>query len=113
NPLDVAIDGVGFFMLRRDEQLVCTRCGRFDLTAAGQLVQIRAEGVWHVDPPITVPEGARGIIIRSDGRVLAELADGENELRECGRLELATFLNPQHLETVAGDLLRPTAASGP
>ena len=76
-------------------------------------MQLRADGVWQVDPPITVPAGSRSILIESSGRVLAVTGEGTDEPRECGRLELATFLNPQHLQTVSDDLLRPTAASGP
>ncbi|MGE5722922.1 MAG: flagellar basal-body rod protein FlgG, partial [Sphingomonadales bacterium] len=109
NPLDLAIEGEGFFqVLRPDGTTAYTRAGNFSLSAEGKLVT--SEGL-AVQPEIQVPEGATSITIGTDGAVTAQLA-GQTEPSELGRIELARFVNPSGLQALGGNLYAETAASG-
>jgi flagellar basal body rod protein FlgF len=111
NPLHLAIDGGGFFILRRGAQTAVTRCGRFDLSPEGELIQPRADGGWRLDPPVRIPAESVRLIVDARGRTTVLSSD--DQPAAVGQIELATFLNPQHLETIEGELLIPTTASGP
>lgn len=68
NPLDLALEGQGFFALKTADGIRYTRDGSFHLTPQGQLVSQAGEPV--LDPklkPITVPPGA--VSIGADGTV--------------------------------------------
>jgi flagellar basal-body rod protein FlgF len=59
NPTDVAVQGDGFFVVRKGQERLLTRAGNFRLTAAGELVtqqgySVLAEG----NSPITLSPGA-------------------------------------------------------
>lgn len=104
----LAIQGDGFFALETPEGPRFTRGGDFRVDAAGNLVT--AQGL-PVTPPIQVPSGAESILVTRDGRVLLLFGDGT--VRQIGRMDLATFLNPGGLLQEGGTLFAPTAASGP
>jgi flagellar basal-body rod protein FlgG len=110
SPLDLAIEGRGFFqLLRPDGTLAYTRNGNFQLDPEGRLVT--PEGL-PVEPAISVPQGVTSLTISSDGVITATLP-GSGESQEIGRLELATFPNPGGLEPMGRNLYRATTASGP
>jgi flagellar basal-body rod protein FlgG len=109
NSLDVAIEGAGFFRIERPNgEFAYTRAGNFRVDATGRLVTQQGE---LVEPGITVPEESTALTIRPDGTVLAK-TPGRDEPAEIGVLELAAFTNPGGLESVGGNLLVATAASG-
>ena len=109
NPLDVAIEGDGFFQIQMpDGRTGYTRAGNFNLSAEGLLVT--NEG-YAVQPQIQVPEGVESITIGKDGTVSAKMP-GETEANTLGQLEIARFVNPAGLEAVGSNLLVETAASG-
>lgn len=112
NPLHVAIEGEGFFVLRRGETVAWTRNGEFDLNEQRQLVQRRADGDWSLESPIQIPEAAVRILIAADGQVAAITAAQPELPIACGQIELATCLNPQHLSPFAGDLLATNVHTG-
>ena len=71
NPLDMAIEGDGFFqVLRPDGTTGYTRAGNFSLSAEGQIVT--SDGM-RLQPEISVPEGATAITIGADGTISAQL----------------------------------------
>ncbi len=110
SPLDLAIEGGGFFQVRRpDGQLAFTRNGNLHLDAEGRLVT--AEGL-GIEPGVSVPQGVTSLTISADGAITATLA-GSGESQEIGRLELATFPNSAGLEPLGRNLYRATTASGP
>lgn len=110
NQLDLAIEGTGFFRVRRpDGELAYTRAGNFRVDATGRLVTQRGE---LVDPDITIPEEAKAVTIKPDGTVAATVP-GRVEPVELGSITLSTFTNPAGLEAVGGNLLVATAGSGP
>lgn len=109
NPLDVAIEGDGFLMVRMpDGTTRYTRDGSLKMSADGTLVT--SDG-YIVEPEITIPEDAQQIIIRKDGQVEVTLV-GEVEPMPLGQIELARFVNPGGLEATGQNLYRETVASG-
>ena len=108
-PLDVAIEGTGFFQLSLPGgETGYTRSGNFHLNGQGQLVT--NEG-YTVEPQITVPPNATSVTISKDGIVSAAIA-GQQAPQQLGTLELATFQNPAGLEARGGNIYVPTSASG-
>ncbi len=105
NPLSVALQGPGFFQVRRpDGALALTRSGDFRLDAGGSLVTASGD---RVVPPITVPRGVSpsDISIAGDGTVSA---GG----RRLGQLVVVDVPAQSGLVPLGDDLMLPTAASG-
>ncbi|MEO8698619.1 MAG: flagellar basal-body rod protein FlgF [Kofleriaceae bacterium] len=101
NPLDVALEGDGYFGVQTPTGTKYTRAGNFHLDEARQLVtseglQVRGEG----GAAITIPGEAKQIAIAADGTVSA---DGE----ELGKLELVRFKSSQ-LKRQGGTLFAAT-----
>jgi flagellar basal-body rod protein FlgG len=116
NPLDMAIEGIGFFKVRVQDDLgngiAYTRAGNFIMNADGQLVLANDQGR-RLEPEITIPPDAiPPFTITTDGRVLV-LTPGATEPQEVGQLELSAFVNPAGLKAIGGNLYLETAASGP
>ncbi|RMG11307.1 MAG: flagellar basal-body rod protein FlgG [Deltaproteobacteria bacterium] len=109
NPLDLAIEGDGFFQVRQPDGTVAyTRAGNFRLDATGRLVTQHGEAI---EPEIVVPTDATGITVQRDGLVLATVP-GRTEPIEVGTLELVLFPNPGGLEGMGRNLFRETPGSG-
>jgi flagellar basal-body rod protein FlgG len=110
NPLDLAIQGEGYFIIERPSgELAYTRDGSFQLGPDGMLVT--ADG-YTVSPGITVPEDAVQVTINATGQVQAKLQSQIAPV-DLGQLELAIFANEAGLEAVGNNLLVETPASGP
>lgn len=106
NPLDVALDGAGFFVVGDRDNPFYTRAGNFALDAEGRLVT--TGGVPVLDEngrPIQI-SGEGTPWIQPDGEVIV----GEESM---GTLARVQFANPDGLENVGGNLFRATNASGP
>src|SRR3712207_5520405 len=109
NPLDLAIEGEGFFQVKRpDGTTGYTRAGNFSLSADGKIVT--SDGL-PLQPEISVPEGAPSITIGVDGTVSAQL-QGETQPTELGKIEIARFVNPSGLNALGGNVYAETAVSG-
>ncbi len=109
NPLDLAIDGEGYFQIELPNgETAYTRTGSFQLSPDGDLVT--SDG-FLVQPGITIPEDAVGVAINPDGEVLVDL-DGQIQPQNVGQIELARFQNPAGLEALGDNLFLETAASG-
>ena len=109
NPLDVAIEGDGFFqILMPDGTMSYTRDGAFKLSSEGRIVN--ADG-FAVEPEITLPMDAVSISVGRDGRV-SVIVSGVSEPQEVGQIELARFINPGGLKSLGHNLYRQTTASG-
>ena len=113
NPLDVCIQGDGFFRVKvasgQRDGLAYTRTGHFFTNDKGELVM--STGGYKLDPAITVPAGATGITIGQDGRISATLP-GATAPADLGQIQLATFRNPQGLLQIGSNLYQSTDASG-
>src|SRR3989475_11889075 len=67
NQLDIAIDGAGFFQIRRpDGEISYSRAGSFKLDSQGRVVN--SDG-FPLEPEITIPNDAVSISIGKDGTV--------------------------------------------
>jgi flagellar basal-body rod protein FlgG len=109
NPLDVAIEGPGFFELQRpDGTTAYTRAGQFHLNNQGTIVTSDGD---PVVPSITIPPNATAVTITQYGVVNATLP-GQRNPSQLGQLQLATFPNPGGLESMGGSLLQATLSSG-
>ncbi|RJO67164.1 MAG: flagellar basal-body rod protein FlgG [Myxococcales bacterium] len=108
-PLDVAIEGNGFFQVQSPNgEIVYTRDGSFKTDAQGQVVT--SEG-YLLDPAISIPQDATSITIGEDGTVSVTLA-GQTEATEVGQIQLASFVNPAGLEAIGRGFFRPSGSSG-
>ncbi|MFO1435229.1 MAG: flagellar basal-body rod protein FlgG [Gammaproteobacteria bacterium] len=109
NPLDVAIQGRGFFqVLMPDGSLSYSRDGSFEMDSQGQLVT--SEG-YLVQPAITIPANTLSVTVGSDGTVTALVA-GNATPQQLGTLELADFVNPLGLQPIGQNLFKETVSSG-
>lgn len=109
NPLDIAIEGNGFFRLSQDNgQPVYARAGAFKVDNTGQVVN--SDGL-TLEPGITIPPDATSISITRDGTVRVVL-DGDTSEIEVGRIELSRFQNAAGLRSLGRGLFEPTEASG-
>jgi len=88
NPLDVAINGDGFFVIETGDSVSYTRGGNFAVNGAGELVNIRGHRVMGEEGPIRI--SGKDIVIRADGAVVV---DGKT----AGTLKLADFEQPYQL----------------
>jgi flagellar basal-body rod protein FlgG len=109
NKLDVAIQGEGFFQIRRpDGTLAYTRDGSFKMSSEGTLV---TSAGYLVEPAVTFSADTTGITISRDGTIEATTT-GSSESTKVGQFELAKFVNPSGLSAIGGDLYVETTASG-
>lgn len=107
NEYDLAIQGDGFFQITLpDGTLAYTRNGSFTKDDQGRV--ITSEG-YPLEPAITVPSDATEVTISAEGIVTATRPTTTEEL---GQLTLARFINPTGLESMGGNLVKETVASG-
>lgn len=96
NPLDIAIQGEGFFVIDTPEGTRYTRNGRMQLDNTGQLVNQLGQPVLADGgaPIVFAPEDTE-IVVSPDGTVSTNNG-------ELGKLQIVTFDNLQDLERTAG-----------
>lgn len=109
NPLDLAIEGTGFFqILLPDNQIGYTRAGSFQTDSQGNLVTANGN---ELQPTITLPPTATNVTIGSDGTVSVSLP-GQTAASQVGVIQLASFANPGGLDSVGNNIYLQTTASG-
>ena len=109
NPLDMAIQGDGFFQIRLpDGTEAYTRDGSFKISEDGKIVN--SDG-FILEPEITIPLDTVGIVISRDGLMSAYIS-GVTEPQEIGQIELVKFINPAGLKNIGHNLYQRTPASG-
>jgi flagellar basal-body rod protein FlgG len=110
NPLDVAIQGDGFFQVSLpDGTIGYTRDGSFKKTAEGTIVT--SDG-YPLSQQINIPQGADQLGIDSQtGKVTVNMP-GQQTSTEIGQIELARFVNPAGLKSIGDNMYRETEASG-
>jgi flagellar basal-body rod protein FlgG len=109
NPLDLVIQGRGFFQVRRPSgELAYTRAGAFHLDRDGNVVT--SDG-YMLEPQITLPPDAQNITIAQDGTV-SYTQPNQTAAQQAGQVQLANFQNPAGLNSLGGSLFTPTDASG-
>ncbi len=109
NPLDVVIEGDGFFQITRPSgEIAYTRAGAFKLDSSGNVVT--PDG-YPLEPAITIPANTNAISIGADGTVAVTLA-GQTAPQTIGQITIARFANPAGLSNIGHSLYSATAASG-
>jgi flagellar basal-body rod protein FlgG len=109
NPLDLVIQGKGFFQVRRPTgEIAYTRAGAFHLNREGQMVTGDGDAL---EPQITIPQEAQTITIAGDGTVSYTMP-GQTASQQAGQIQLANFVNPAGLNSLGHNLFTPTDASG-
>lgn len=86
NPLDIAIDGDGFFSLETDKGIRYSRNGQFQLSSNGEVVTANGSKLLGQGGPVIIPSDAREIIIDTNGVVNASG-------REINKLMITNFTN--------------------
>lgn len=109
NALDIAVQGRGFFQIQMpDGTQAYTRDGSFHINSQGQLV---TSSGYQLQPSITIPTGATGITIGSDG-VVSVNTQGSATPTQVGSIQLADFINPAGLQPVGENLFQESGSSG-
>jgi flagellar basal-body rod protein FlgG len=109
NPLDLAIQGNGFFaVMQQSGTPAYTRAGSLKLDAQGRVTT--SSGL-PVEPPISVPTTATNVTIGADGTVTAT-EQGQTNQVTLGQLQLTTFPNPDGLAAIGQNLYQATDSSG-
>lgn len=112
NQLDLAIEGRGFFQLQDPSGVtVYTRAGNFDVDANGNIVMGSASSGRLLQPSLTIPNDATGIVINPDGLVFVRQF-GVAQLQQVGQIQTAQFINPDGLLKLGENLYGETPASG-
>ena len=108
-PLDLAIDGRGFFQIQQPDGTVAySRAGQFHLSSNGELVT--AEGLL-LEPAITLPANADRLTVGTDGTVSA-FVPGTPDPQNLGTITTVDFVNPAGLQAIGSNLFVETASSG-
>jgi len=108
-PLDMAINGAGFFqVLLPNGQTGYTRAGSFQTDANGNVVTANGN---PLQPAITIPSDATNVTIGSDGTV-SVTQPGQTTASTVGTIQLAMFANPGGLNSVGNNIYLATTASG-
>jgi len=109
NPLDLAIEGKGFFQIRQPSgDLAYTRSGSFQLDKNGNIVDANGN---PLEPQITIPSNAQNVTIAQDGTVSFTMPN-QSATQKAGQIQLANFQNPAGLNSIGNSLYTTTDASG-
>ncbi len=109
NPLDLVIQGKGFFQIRRPSgEIAYTRAGAFHLDRDGGVVTSDGDAL---EPQVTIPPDAQSVNIATDGTV-SFVQPGQTASQLAGQIQLANFQNPAGLNAIGRNLFLPTDASG-
>ncbi len=109
NPFDLAINGEGFFQIRRpDGTFAYTRDGSFKLSGDGTIVTSHG---YILEPGVSVTSDVKSLSISRDG-VIEAIEGGADAPTRVGQLELAKFINTGGLKPIGDNLFVETQASG-
>ncbi len=99
NPLDVAIEGNGFFQVTRPSgEIAYTRASNLKLDSQGRITT--SDGL-PIEPAISVPPDATKVTMA-----------GQTNPSNVGQLQLVTFANPGGLNAIGHNLFEGSAAAG-
>jgi len=106
NPLDLVIEGQGFFQVRRPTgEIAYTRSGEFHLDQTRNIVTANGD---PLEPSITIPADATNISIGSDGTV-SVTEPGQQQATQVGSIQLALFPKPRRFDQRRREPLQPHA----
>ncbi|MBS0262703.1 MAG: flagellar hook-basal body complex protein [Planctomycetes bacterium] len=110
-PLDLAIQGAGFFQVSDGDRCFYTRVGAFQTDTEGYLGLLTAKQFRRLQPELRLPVTGRPVSIAPDGTVTA--TEDETALTNTlGQLQLATFSNGEGLQACGEGLFERASGSG-
>jgi flagellar basal-body rod protein FlgG len=108
NQFDLAINGDGFFQLRKqDGTYVYTRDASFKVNADGLLTTSLG---YSIEPEIQLSEDTTEVAIGRDGRI--EVIEAGGKSYTLGDIQLIRFMNPGGLKALGDNLYEETESSG-
>ena len=109
SPLDIAIEGDGFFQIRRPNgDIAYTRAGNLKTDPEGRVVTLDGFGL---EPDLILPQDTTAVTIAPDGLV-SVVTSGQPNAQEIGQVQLASFQNPAGLQAIGRNFYLPTSGSG-
>ena len=120
NPLDMAINGNGYFAVSTPNGVAYTRAGNFMRNDKGQIVtasgnvllgQSSITSASASAAGIVIPSKATSVAIGSDGTVSYNLADSTAPA-QADQIAMVKFVNPTGLASAGGGLYYETMSSG-
>lgn len=109
NPLDMQIEGPGFFPVQLpDGQIGYTRDGAFKRDPSGRVTDRNGN---PLQPEIVIPPNAQGIEISASGQI-AVVTGNSNVPQNIGQIELVNFVNPAGLKSLGKNVFLPSGSSG-
>jgi flagellar basal-body rod protein FlgG len=105
-PFDVALDGDGFFVVRKGKEQAYTRAGSFERAADGTL---RNEQGWTLEG-VRIPPDALRIDVHPDGHVFIDTTAAKGVA--AGTIRVGGFAAPERLHALGTALYTPTPESG-
>lgn len=117
NPLDLAVQGDGFFAVQTPDGVRYTRVGRFQLDANGTLVTSQGYPVLGGGGPITLDPDDGPVNVAEDGSISTDRAIGGQQQVIAGKLDLVDFADRGKLTPAQDNLFdpngqQPTEATG-
>lgn len=112
NPLDLALNGEGFFQVQLpDGRVGYTRDGSFGINSIGRLATGAGQAVV---PEIVVPADATRIYVYPNGAVFTQrgAADRPEAWQQIGQIQVATFPNLQGLVAAGANTFVASPAAG-
>jgi flagellar basal-body rod protein FlgF len=106
NPLDVAIQGSGYFTVATPNGDRYTRDGVFQISSTGQLVDLSGNAVQGDGGEINIPAGTTNVSIAGDGTI-------STPNRTLGKLKLVNFANEQALQPDGNNGLKAADGNAP
>jgi flagellar basal-body rod protein FlgG len=120
NPLDMAINGNGFFAVATVNGVAYTRAGNFQRNDKGQIVtsngnvllgQGGLNSASASSTGIVIPAKASNVVVGTDGTVTYNLADSTAPVH-ADQIAMVNFANPTGLANAGGGLYYESASSG-
>jgi flagellar basal-body rod protein FlgF len=108
NPLDVALEGPGYFGVQtKDGTTMYSRAGSFQTNTEGELITGAGDLVASVGGgPISIPRDAKEILVDEKGVISTESG-------QVGQLMIVEFDNAQELEAMGNGLYKTDATANP
>lgn len=108
NPLDLGIQGEGFFQVRKpDGSFAYTRDGSFKISGDGRIV---TSSGYLLEPEVTLNDDVLSINIGKDGTFEVKLFGGGSYVLD--NIQLVRFMNSGGLEALGDNLYAETEGSG-
>ncbi len=112
NPLDLALNGQGFFAIQTSNGIRYTRDGAFSRSSTGVLQTAQGEPVLDTNQrPITIPTGT--IYVSSNGTISVSTTEGNVIAGKVGTFDFPnkSVLKPEGANRFSANGAKPTAAS--